>query len=341
MNQSNGQIGWGIVGTSPVSLRFCSQLKSVGEASIRHVVGSNREKAESFSKQLAIPRHADKLDALLEDESVSIIYIATPTRLHVEQARVCLEAGKSVLCEKPFSTDPEALRSLQKLAAQRGLFCMEGMWMRFNPLVQQARELVNSNALGKIRLIRASVGYAGGENRLVDPQRGPAWDYAVYALSLFQFILGPPNTSPSISGFQNGRGSFSASLAWPESGAVLSLSASVECELANEAEVIGSKGRLILGAPFFGPSRLWSSNPLFSAPRLSGPGVRILEAFAGKPVLQTRFQQLADPWSGFLGQAREATRCVAEGKQESALMPLEESIAVIGWARKLADLPRH
>ena len=64
--------------------------------------------------------------------------MATPHAAHHEAARVCLEAGRAVLLEKPFTLDLATSTELVELARARGVFLMEAMWMRCNPLILRA-----------------------------------------------------------------------------------------------------------------------------------------------------------------------------------------------------------
>ena len=79
---------------------------------------------------------------MAESDSVDVIYIATPNNMHYENVKMCLLAGKHVLCEKPFTTSAAQAQELYALAEEKGLFLMEGFWIRFLPVLQKMQELI-------------------------------------------------------------------------------------------------------------------------------------------------------------------------------------------------------
>lgn len=329
-------IDWGVIGTSRVAEQFCRQLVKVPGVRLRHVVGQSAEKTATFARQAGADRHSTKLDNLLEDAGVRIVYIASPTRLHAEHATACLESGKAVLCEKPFTTDPLQFEKLAGLARDQGLFCMEAMWMRFNPLIREARDLVQSGRLGMIHHVRAEVGYRVSPERMEDSSRGPVWDFSVYALSLFQLLLGNPDSVQGVAVQSPVRGAtFSALCRWGQ--ATGTLTASIEAELPNSAEIVATEGRLTLGPPFFCPSWMRASQPLFPGSRIGGRVAGFLDALQGSARRPSRFQRIADDQSGFFLEAQEATLAVREGRLESPIVPHCDSLAVIRMARELQN----
>ena len=334
-------VQWGIIGTSPVAGRFIEGLAKVPQARLCRVAGSSPEKARAFAGQTGHNGIGGRLDELLVDPAVDIVYIASPTRLHKEHALSCLQAGKSVLCEKPFTSASGDFKEIVRLAKEKGLFCMEGMWLRFNPLVQRVSELVRSGALGEIRMVRAECGYAVSPERLRDPCRGPVWDYGVYGLSLLQMLLGQPEkmvVTGNRAKDDPQPGSVSVALSYEN--ATASLIHSVHAELSNQAEIVGTKGRLVLGPPFFGPSWIRSTVPLFGGSRFSGRIGPVLDSLRGEPVSNHRFQQTGAPWAGFAGEASEATRAVMEERCESPIQPLADTLGAIELAESIQQALR-
>lgn len=330
------RVHWGIIGTSTVAKRFVEGLAKVPGAELARIAGSTDEKGRRFAAQIGHIASGGGLDALLADPAIDIVYIASPTRLHKEHALACLHAGKSVLCEKPFTASSDGFREITGLAGKKGLFCMEGMWMRFNPLIQRVSELARAGALGEIRTVSAECGYAVSTDRLRDPCRGPVWDYGVYGLSLLQMLLGQPEKMVAVgNGPKDDPQAGTVSIALSYEKATASLTHSVHAELNNQAEIVGTKGRLVLGPPFFGPSWIRSTVPLFGGSRFSGRIGPVLDSLRGHPVSNHRFQQTGDPWAGFAGEASEATRAVMEKRCESPIQPLAETLAAIELAESI------
>ena len=112
---------------------------------------------------------------LVTDPNVDVIYIATPHSHHYQNAMLCLEAGKHVLCEKAFTVNAAQASKLAEVARRKGLFLMEAVWTRFFPMSVRIRELIQEGALGGVYRVMADLslgedveGKFGGEHRMVN-----------------------------------------------------------------------------------------------------------------------------------------------------------------------------
>jgi predicted dehydrogenase len=218
-----------------------------------------------FNKIWGIPAWGAKVgygsyEALVADDEVDIVYVATLASLHRDHCLLALKAGKPVLCEKPFALNAADARAIASAAADARVFCMEAMWMRFSPLVQQVREQVRSDGLGPVKFFMANIGYRSALSRLEDaePGRGALLNFGVYGVSLAHFLFGPPRAvRADMKTHQSGLDmSFSASLEYPD--LLATVQGSVAVTMTNDAIVIGTKGRLRLGSPFINPGSLQS-----------------------------------------------------------------------------------
>lgn len=101
-------------------------------------------------------------DVITMDElphaDVDAVYISTPNHSHLDLALRSLRSGKHVLVEKAFAMSGRESRELVTVAHNHGLFLMEAMWMRFNPAIRRAHELIQSGAIGEPRTLNASSG---------------------------------------------------------------------------------------------------------------------------------------------------------------------------------------
>ena len=134
---------WGILATGTIAKKFASTVEQMGAEGEQIVaVGSRHmESAQAFAQQYGIPRCYDSYEALAADPEVEAIYIATPNTLHYENCKLCLEQGKHVLCEKPFTISPEQARELYRLAEEKHLFLMEAFWIWLLPLYDRLRQI--------------------------------------------------------------------------------------------------------------------------------------------------------------------------------------------------------
>ena len=135
---------WGILATGTIARKFADTVRAMEkEGEVLEAAASRRiEAAQVFADEFGVKKAYGSYDELLRDPEVEAVYIATPNNLHYENARDCLEAGKHVLCEKPFTTSAEQAEALYALAEQKGLFVMEAFWVRFLPVLQKMQEII-------------------------------------------------------------------------------------------------------------------------------------------------------------------------------------------------------
>ena len=97
----------GIIGTGVMSERMADTICQMLSAELYAVASREEEKAKAFAEKYNATKYYGNYEALLEDSEVQLIYIATPNHLHYEQARACIQHGKPVLLEKPFTLNEQ------------------------------------------------------------------------------------------------------------------------------------------------------------------------------------------------------------------------------------------
>ena len=143
---------WGILATGGIAGAFASDLRTAGLDLV--AVGSrSQESADAFAARFDIARAHPSYEALVADPDVDIIYVSTPHPMHHENARLALEHGKHVLVEKAFTLNRAEAEDLQRLAAERGLLVTEAMWTRYLPHMVRIREIIADGTLGEIRAV--------------------------------------------------------------------------------------------------------------------------------------------------------------------------------------------
>ena len=142
------------MGAGNIANEFVAGLYSSNKHIPYAVASRSKEKAQDFYTRWALKKFYSSYEQMVQDENIDIIYVATPNSLHFEHAKLCLEANKHILLEKPFTLSSKKAKELFAIAKEKDLFCMEAMWTRFNPLVTEVKELIR---LGEIRLCRAEV----------------------------------------------------------------------------------------------------------------------------------------------------------------------------------------
>ena len=137
-------MNWGILATGTIANKFATTVNAMAAEGERlAAVGSRRaESAKAFAAQYNIPHWYASYEELAADPAVDAIYIATPNALHYENCKLCLEHGKHVLCEKPFTINAEQAKELYALAEKKQLFIMEAFWIRFLPLYAKLQQML-------------------------------------------------------------------------------------------------------------------------------------------------------------------------------------------------------
>ena len=124
-----------------------------------HVVGlveSTPDCCAEKAELLGLEKVYDSVEELAADPEIDVIHLATPNLLHYPHAKIALEAGKHVVCEKPLAMTSQESAELVALAAEKGLVNAVNFNIRFYPLVQQARHLAQSGELGDLYIIQGS-----------------------------------------------------------------------------------------------------------------------------------------------------------------------------------------
>lgn len=168
-------INWGILGPGKIAHKFVQALQTIDEVKITAVGSRDKDRAEAFSRQYGIEKSYGSYEELASDPDTDIIYVATPHPFHKECVELCLNSGKAVLCEKPFTLNARDTRELAELAREKKLFLMEAMWTRFFPVTKKVRQWLNEGAIGDLQVLRAEFGFGGEHDpkgRLLNPELG-------------------------------------------------------------------------------------------------------------------------------------------------------------------------
>ena len=192
-------IRWGLLSTARINRLVLEGAAETGEVDVVAVASRDAQRAESYAREHGIPRAYGSYQALLEDLDVEAVYISLPNALHVEWTLRALEAGKHVLCEKPFSRRPEAVERAFELADSKGLVLSEGFMWRHHPQTKALAALTAEGAVGRLRLVRASFGFQlasvhGPDDTRFSPELdgGSLMDVGSYCVNAIRLLAGEP-----------------------------------------------------------------------------------------------------------------------------------------------------
>ena len=146
---------WGFITASAIGSDFIKSLQDVPGAECVAVAARDAGRAARYAEAHGMPRSHATYQALCADPDIDIVYIGSKTPDHFDHCMMCIKAGKNVLCEKPFTETAAQAREVYAAAAEAGLFCQEGMWTRFFPVYEHARQAIAAGAIGDVQIVQS------------------------------------------------------------------------------------------------------------------------------------------------------------------------------------------
>ena len=193
------EIKWGIMGCGGIAQVFASSLDALDNKLLWAGASLTPGRAQAFAEQHPMERVYTSYEDLVADPEVTAIYIATTHNFHFENIKLCLENGKHVLCEKPFTVSATQTQQLIELAREKNLFMMEAVWTRFLPAIQKLQELLATGIIGEVRTVKADFSITGDfspEHRLRNRALagGTLLDLGIYPITLASIVFGEQPT---------------------------------------------------------------------------------------------------------------------------------------------------
>ncbi|HEY2580188.1 MAG TPA: Gfo/Idh/MocA family oxidoreductase [Mucilaginibacter sp.] len=315
-------IRWGILGAGRIARKFASDLKLVADAELIAIGSRGKQSADEFNKEFPVKYcHCSYLE-LAQNPEVDVIYIATPHNLHHENTLLCLQHNKAVLCEKPFAMNSRQAIGMIQIAKEKKLFLMEALWTKFHPHYIKMQEMVKQGLLGEIRAILINFGFkptAPVPARLFDPELGggTVMDIGIYNVFIAMSILGKPDAVDAvITPASTGVDEQCAILFRYKSGALAQLFSTFSSNLATEADICGTEGRIRLTSRFYETS----STVEFYNDKVDSRQVILIEKEAG---------------FGYQYEARHVNDCLRKGLTESPIVSFADTLLLMETLDKI------
>lgn len=303
----------GILGTGNMAHEFARGLRYAENIELTAVGSRSAESAGKFSSEFAVSKAHSDYEALAADPDLDLVYISTPHSCHMENSLMCLDAGKAVICEKPFTINAEEASRVIEKARAEGLFLMEAMWSRYLPSIIKLRELLVENTIGNVQIMIAGGAFMPAfdpDFYLFRPELGGGvmLDAGVYLVSMASMVFGTPDTIQAAGSFhETGVDEQDAVLLQHHNGAIANLYVSLRASSSPDITLLGDRGKIYVHAPVFAPPRLTLS--------INGEPDEILS--------------LPFDGNGYQFEAIEAAECITAGRTESDVMPLDETLAIM------------
>lgn len=299
------KIRWGILGTGVIARKFAEGLAVLPDAVLTAVGSRDEHTAAAFASQYHVPHAYASYEALAQDQDVDVIYIATPHVFHMENSLLCLQQGKAVLCEKPFTMNRRQAEAVFALAEAQKLFVMEAMWTYFLPALTMVRQLLQDGVIGEPRLLTADFGY----RTAIDPHGrhfspalggGALLDVGIYPLALAQLVFGAPSQITGLAHLgETGVDEQAGVILGYDKGELALLHTAVRTETPQEAVIMGTDGRVKIHFPWWHSARLTLSQ-------------------SGQPDREIDVPYVGN---GYNYEAAAVMDCLRQGQTQHPLMP--------------------
>jgi predicted dehydrogenase len=257
-------MNWGIIGLGQIARVFCNALRFSKTGRASAVASRDGQRARIFAELFSIPTVHSSYEALLADDSVQAVYIATIHPEHLQWVTKAAEAGKHILVEKPMGLNHREVASMIAAAKRHDVFLMEAFMYRFHPQMQRLAALIQDGAIGDVRIIRAAFGFRAEpdpSSRLFnrDLAGGSILDVGCYTASAARFVAGAVSGKPfadpvevksvGLLGETGVDHQASAVLKFAD-GILAQLVTSITCDLPREITVFGTNGLVTVTEPW-------------------------------------------------------------------------------------------
>lgn len=307
---------WGILSTGGIAGAMADALAAHTRQQLVAVGSRTAGSARAFADRFGIDRAHGSMEALLADEKVDVIYVASPHSEHHRQALAAIAAGKNVLVEKAFTRTADEAQQVVDAARTAGVSAMEAMWTRFLPQTDVLRQLLAAGSLGDVLTVIADHGQHFDKDpahRLFSPALagGALLDLGIYPVSFASMVLGNPMTvtARGENAFTGVDGWVSMLLESAHSNAHAVVDTTLFAATPTTATVSGTVARVEISGPFYAPGVLTY---------VHRKGSRL--TYDGGEIRNHR---------GLAYEAAHLAQLIADGQTESPLMPLDETVQIM------------
>lgn len=235
-----------ILGAGGIAIKMAKTLRGMETAEAYAIAARDLGRAEAFAKEYGFTKAYGSYAEMLQDENVDLVYIAVPHTHHYMCAKMCLEAGKHVLCEKPFCVNVDQTKELLAMAEDKKLLLTEAIWTRYMPSRKIIDDLIAGGEIGEVTSLTANLGYELSEiPRIWDPKLagGALMDVGIYLVHFARMVFGEKKakiTSEAL--FKNGVDMIDSIIMTFEDGQVAIMQSNVYAVQNRNGSIFGTKG---------------------------------------------------------------------------------------------------
>lgn len=318
----------GILGAGRIAVTLAETMNKMPEVECYGVASRNLEKAEQFAKDHGFQHAFGSYESMLADKEVKLIYIATPHSHHYQHIKMCLEAGKHVLCEKSFTVNEKQAAEVMRLAEEKNLLLTEAIWTRYMPSRKIIDDLLAEKVIGDVMKLTANLCYPiTDKERIVTPKLagGTLLDVGVYTLNFSYMHFGDKvkEMHSVVQKTDEGIDRENAIVLVYEDGKMAVLNSGIEGRSDRQGVFYGSKGYMIVE-------------------NINNPEAIKIYDTNGKLIREVG---VPEQITGYEYEIRESISCIEEGKTECPSMPHTETVKMMrvmdelrkSWKMKYPD----
>ncbi len=251
------KVRWGIMGCGNISTTVAKAMSQLEEVSICAVAATDLNRAKQFATQFDVAKAYGTYEELVKDPEIEVIYIGTIHPAHYDCMKLCVQNGKHILCEKPFTLNKEEAEEIFELARQQGVFVMEAMWTKFLPSTIAIKDMIDGGRIGSFQYMRIVFGYAcerSMSSRMFNPELGGGalLDVGIYPLTYAMLMAGSKLKSVESKACigTTGIDEVNSMLLSFENGTIADCASAVSVNLGDVAVLYGTQGKIVIPSFF-------------------------------------------------------------------------------------------
>lgn len=302
----------GVLGTGWIVNPVTKTLKGMSNMECYAIASRTKERAEQAAKEFGYKVGYGSYEELVADPLVDLVYVATPHSRHYEDMKLCIAAGKNVLCEKAFTLNAAQAAEIKQLAKEAGVYVAEAIWTRYQPSRKLINDTLASGIIGKVSTLTANLSYTmDKKERITNPALagGALLDLGVYGINFVLMHFGEDivRMESSVQMMETGVDGMEVITFFYRDGRMAVLTH-------------GAYGRSDRKGIFYG------ENGYMIVENINNP--QSLAVYDTNDNL-LQFIPVPEQITGYEYQFAEAADCIEDGKLESDSMPMEDTVKVM------------
>lgn len=302
----------GILGAGSIAGTLAETMNRIPEVNCYGIASRDLEKAKNFAKTHNFTHAFGSYEGMLADEEIELVYIATPHSHHYQHMKMCLDAGKHVLCEKSFTVNAEQAEEIFRIAEEKKLLVTEAIWTRYMPSRKMINDLLGEKVIGEVWKLTANLNYPlCDKERIVKPELagGALLDVGIYPLNFAYMHFGDEvlNMQSAVQLTDGGVDGENAILLLYQDGRMAVLNSGIHGKSDSQGIFYGSSGYMVVEN---------INNP---------EAIKIYD----KDRNLLREIKVPEQISGYEYEIIETISCIQQGKLECPSMPHAETLKMM------------